>query len=232
MSRWYKNKPWFLVSPYLFFSSLLFSLLLILGDSENGSNSRKRFQRVEILKIAEPCPLIDPSQVVVTQGEILVADPVLTPIGTVGDVMMLDMCPYGVLVFQQYLYLHVFRSSQLYVCELIWTILSWPFPEKIRRKDLEVARALEEKHRLVAEYYQIPVEPCEVTDLTSTSTLTSRERDAREVLLAALVQGKKMRKRPPSTRTSSYVLMIKSTKRKMCNDSIKNRTFFPWELWQ
>ena len=38
-------------------------------------------QRVEILKIAEPCPLIDPSQVVVTQGEILVADPVLTPIG-------------------------------------------------------------------------------------------------------------------------------------------------------
>lgn len=46
---------------------------------ENGS--KKRFQRVEILKIAEPCPLIDPSQVVVTQGEILVADPVLTPIG-------------------------------------------------------------------------------------------------------------------------------------------------------
>ena len=47
-----------------------------IGDAE-----RKRFQRVEILKIAEPCPLIDPSQVVVTQGEILVADPVLTPIG-------------------------------------------------------------------------------------------------------------------------------------------------------
>lgn len=88
---------------------MLFSLLLILGDSENGSNSRKRFQRVEILKIAEPCPLIDPSQVVVTQGEILVADPVLTPIGTVDDVMMRDdMCPYGVLACQQYLYLHVF----------------------------------------------------------------------------------------------------------------------------
>ena len=55
-------------------------LTLSLGETENGS--RKRFQRVEILKIAEPCPLIDPSQVVVTQGEILVADPVLTPIGT------------------------------------------------------------------------------------------------------------------------------------------------------
>ena len=54
--------------------------ILPIGETENGS--RKRFQRVEILKIAEPCPLIDPSQVVVTQGEILVADPVLTPIGT------------------------------------------------------------------------------------------------------------------------------------------------------
>ena len=63
------------------------------------------------------------------------------------------------------------------------------FSEKIRRKDLEVARALEEKHRLVAEYYQIPVDLSEVADVTSSSTLTSRERDAREVLLAALVQG-------------------------------------------
>ena len=58
------------------FGDGLFSLL---GETENGS--KKRFQRVEILKIAEPCPLIDPSQVVVTQGEILVADPVLTPLG-------------------------------------------------------------------------------------------------------------------------------------------------------
>ena len=107
------NLPWLVFQntiylSILYCSSLLFSLLLILGDSENGSNSRKRFQRVEILKIAEPCPLIDPSQVVVTQGEILVADPVLTPIGTVDDVMMRDMCPYGVFACQQYLYLHVF----------------------------------------------------------------------------------------------------------------------------
>lgn len=94
----------FLVSTYLYCSSLLFSLLLILGDSENGSNSRKRFQRVEILKIAEPCPLIDPSQVVVTQGEILVADPVLTPIGTVDEVIDHDMCPYGVLLVKNTLF--------------------------------------------------------------------------------------------------------------------------------
>ena len=55
--------------------------MLLLFLSYIGDAERKRFQRVEILKIAEPCPLIDPSQVVVTQGEILVADPVLTPIG-------------------------------------------------------------------------------------------------------------------------------------------------------
>ena len=52
-----------------------------LGAEDPNLVQRKRLQRVEILKIAEPCPLIDPSQVVVTQGEILVADPVLTPIG-------------------------------------------------------------------------------------------------------------------------------------------------------
>ena len=52
-----------------------------LGAEDPTQVQRKRLQRVEILKIAEPCPLIDPSQVVVTQGEILVADPVLTPIG-------------------------------------------------------------------------------------------------------------------------------------------------------
>ncbi|CAB4064754.1 ARHGEF12 [Lepeophtheirus salmonis] len=50
------------------------------GGGSGSTTPRKRLQRVEILKIAEPSPLIDPSQVVVTQGEILVADPVLTPI--------------------------------------------------------------------------------------------------------------------------------------------------------
>ena len=39
---------------------------------------------MEILKIAEPCPLIDPSQVVVTKGQVLVAEPVLTPYGKKG----------------------------------------------------------------------------------------------------------------------------------------------------
>ena len=62
-------------------------LVVSLSLGESDTASRKRYQRVEILKIAEPCPLIDPSQVVVTQGEILVADPVLTPIG-----MFIDSC--------------------------------------------------------------------------------------------------------------------------------------------
>ena len=42
---------------------------------------RKKLQRVEILKIAEPCPLIDPSEVIVSKGELYVAEPIVTPIG-------------------------------------------------------------------------------------------------------------------------------------------------------
>ena len=52
--------------------------------SANSSPSKTKggtLRQVEIFKIAEPCPLIDPSQVVITKGEIFVADPVLTPIG-------------------------------------------------------------------------------------------------------------------------------------------------------
>jgi len=70
---------------------------LSLGGEDPNSVQRKRLQRVEILKIAEPCPLIDPSQVVVTQGEILVADPVLTPIGK--NPSYLSCCGFGFCMF-------------------------------------------------------------------------------------------------------------------------------------
>ena len=40
----------------------------------------RRLQRVEILKIAEGTPLIDPTEVVVSQGAVLTAEPVLTPL--------------------------------------------------------------------------------------------------------------------------------------------------------
>ena len=67
-----------------------------------------------------------------------------------------------------------------------------------------MARALEEKHRLVSEYYQIPFleaqEPTENNSAVATiaaavsssgneSEDADANRDAREVLLAALVQG-------------------------------------------
>ena len=88
MIFFYKNKDLTVRLLVFLFLSLVMVFLLSdydcfefpIGETENGS--RKRFQRVEILKIAEPCPLIDPSQVLVTQGQILMADPVLTPIGT------------------------------------------------------------------------------------------------------------------------------------------------------
>ncbi|TRY71513.1 hypothetical protein TCAL_06100, partial [Tigriopus californicus] len=115
------------------------------NDPANSSSSgqRKRLQRVEILKIAEPCPLIDPSQVVVTQGEIFMAEPILTPI------------------------------------------------EKLRRKDLEVARALEEKKQLLAEILNVPTEHFDdIADIASSQP--SHDKDAREVLLAALAQAKSL----------------------------------------
>ena len=70
-----------------------------------------------------------------------------------------------------------------------------------------MARALEEKHRLVAEYYQLPFDDTELNDEGNAAAAVSSaaaaatasasideaisggERDAREVLLAALVQG-------------------------------------------
>ena len=73
--------------------------------------------------------------------------------------------------------------------------------EKIRRKDQEVARALEEKHRLVAEYYHLPFDdelnppatPVSAGPMSAAASIdevtSGGERDAREVLLAALVQG-------------------------------------------
>ena len=59
------------------------------GSASSGSGSAaaspaplRRLQRVEILKIAEGTPLIDPTEVVVSQGAVLTAEPVLTPLGT------------------------------------------------------------------------------------------------------------------------------------------------------
>ena len=57
-----------------------------------SGSPKKTLTRVEILKIAEPCPLIDPSQVVITQGEILVADPVMTRIGEKRAIAIEDGC--------------------------------------------------------------------------------------------------------------------------------------------
>ena len=80
---------------------------LSLGGEDPNSVQRKRLQRVEILKIAEPCPLIDPSQVVVTQGEILVADPVLTPIGKNPSYISL----FWVRILHVFIVLHDFTSN-------------------------------------------------------------------------------------------------------------------------
>ena len=51
------------------------------GSTAASPAPHRRMQRVEILKIAEGTPLIDPAEVVVSQGAVLTAEPVLTPLG-------------------------------------------------------------------------------------------------------------------------------------------------------
>ncbi|XP_046445837.1 uncharacterized protein LOC124195459 isoform X8 [Daphnia pulex] len=50
------------------------------GSTAASPAPQRRLQRVEILKIAEGTPLIDPTEVVVSQGAVLIAEPVLTPL--------------------------------------------------------------------------------------------------------------------------------------------------------
>ena len=90
------------------------------------------------------------------------------------------------------------------------------FAEKLRRKDAEVAKALEEKERLIADILHIPPPPTSSTnldvygaggrgricsddidndDIASSDALNQHhitDKDATKVLLAALEQGKKI----------------------------------------
>merc|ERR1712088_597113 len=52
-----------------------------MGDEEDNAPTtpKKRLQRVEILKIVDSTPMIEPSQVHVNTPTVLVADPVVTP---------------------------------------------------------------------------------------------------------------------------------------------------------
>ncbi len=97
-----------------------------------------------------------------------------------------------------------------------------PPPEKLRRKDQEVSRALEEKHRLIADILSMEAGDFdhiaevasarlagEVSGSDGERTAKAEEarrdaiadRDAREVLLAALAQGEK---RYPATSVAIF----------------------------
>jgi hypothetical protein len=89
-----------------------------------------------------------------------------------------------------------------------------PFAEKLRRKDIDVARLIEEKLQLFADILNVPIEEIEAAaemtaaaaamasptaaaaSLQSSTTTTAAaavaagtEKDARKVLLAAMAQG-------------------------------------------
>ena len=103
---------------------------------------KKRLQRVEILKIVDSPPMVDPSQVVVNTATVLMADPVVTPL------------------------------------------------EKLKQKDVEVSRILEEKQKLISEILSIDEDEFDIiADVASNKT---ESRDARDILLAALSQAKSL----------------------------------------
>ena len=103
---------------------------------------KKRLQRVEILKIVDSPPMVDPSQVVVNSATVLMADPVITPM------------------------------------------------EKLKQKDVEVSRILEEKQKLISEILSINEDDFDlIADVAANNT---ESRDARDILLAALGQAKSL----------------------------------------
>jgi len=78
-------------------------------------------------------------------------------------------------------------KSVIFIQSMNWFYFLKKITEKIRRKDFEVARALEEKQHLIAEILHIPIEEFEhISDIASQPT---PDKDAKEVLLAALEQG-------------------------------------------
>ena len=95
---------------------------------------------MEILKIVDSTPMIEPDQVHVNQATVLVADPVVTPY------------------------------------------------EKLRQKDEEVTRILEEKQKIISEILHIPEE--EFDTIADIASSTTEAREAKEILLAALAQAK------------------------------------------
>ena len=113
------------------------------AGGQQPSVPKKRLQRVEILKIVDSPPMVDPSQVVVNQARILVAAPVITPL------------------------------------------------EKLKQKDEEVSRILDEKQRLISEILDIHEDEFDtIADMAATSG--THTRDAKEILLAALAQAKSL----------------------------------------
>ncbi|XP_068204097.1 uncharacterized protein [Palaemon carinicauda] len=103
--------------------------------------SGRRLQEVQIIQIVEGPTLIQPSEVKVSQGVVLSAEPVLTPI------------------------------------------------EHLRRKDLKIRQALEEKQHIIADILNIPHEHFEnVVDMAGEPTVGNKE--PKELVLAALFQAK------------------------------------------
>ena len=141
------------------------------GQASSGASPapQRRLQRVEILKIAEGTPLIDPTEVVVSQGAVLTAEPVLTPLGKWAPVCAASK-PWTTDMRGD--------NDVGSCCDLA---------EKLRRKDQMIRAALVDKQRLVADILHVPH-----AELDPGSELLSEsegEKEARMLVMTAIAQG-------------------------------------------
>ena len=143
---------------------------------------QRRLQRVEILKIAEGTPLIDPTEVVVSQGAVLTAEPVLTPLGIPSFSQPISFFPGGQIILRP-------PSLFFQAPKCLNAVLSrfFVFIEKLRRKDQMIRAALADKQRLVADILHVPH-----SELDPASELLSEsegEKEARLLVMTVIAQG-------------------------------------------
>jgi len=77
----------------------------------------------------------------------------------------------------------------LTIC-FILKIIKAKISERLHLKNVEISQALEEKHKIIAEILQIPFE--DLKNLTRDVAISTKDGDAKKVLLATMIEGLKV----------------------------------------
>ncbi|PSN51929.1 hypothetical protein C0J52_06306 [Blattella germanica] len=171
------------------------------GDGLLSPSPGTQRRRVEPLRLTtEESPLIQPSEVVVSQRPVLTAEPVLTPIE---QLRRKDEAIRTALAEKQQLVadiLHVPREDFENIAELAGEpsldkeatelVLAAVNQEQLRRKDEAIRTALAEKQQLVADILHVPREDFEnIAELAGEPSL---DKEATELVLAAVNQANQL----------------------------------------